>query len=89
MKPVKPGRQLDLYMKLIENKLAEIDLENPVKEFSLEVIPCSEKIQQLDFWEPRESDQDKLHSLISVFQQAELTTGFLRPRSEIMPEDSW
>ncbi len=89
IKPVKPGRQLDLYMKLIENKLAEIDLENPVKEFSLEVIPCSEKIQQLDFWEPRESSQDKLHSLISVFQQAELTTGFLRPRSEMMPEDSW
>ncbi len=89
IKPVKASRQIDLYMKLIENKLAEIDLENPIKEMSIEIIPCSEKIQQLDFWEPRETDQDKLQSLISVFQQASLTTGFLRPQSEIMPEDSW
>lgn len=89
VKPVRPNRQIDLFMKLIENKLAEVDLENPVKEFSIEIIPCSEKVQQLDFWEPRESDQDKLQALISVFHQAELTTGFLRPVSEVMPEDSW
>ncbi len=89
VKPVRAGRQLELYMKLIENRLAEIDLENPIKEFSIEIIPCSEKIQQLDFWEPREKDQDKLHALVSVLQQAQLTTGFLRPRSELMPEESW
>lgn len=89
IKPVKPNRQLDLYMKLIENKLAEVDLENPIKEFSIEILAAPEKVQQLDFWEPRESDQDKLHALISVFHQAQLTTGFLRPRAEILPEDSW
>jgi protein ImuB len=76
-------------MKLLENKLADISLENPIKEYEIEVIPCPEKTHQLDFWEPRISDQDKLNQLVSVFKQAHLTTGFLKPRDEVLPENSF
>lgn len=89
IKPVKASRQLDLYMKLIENKLAEIDLENPVKEFSIEIIGTPEKVQQLDFWEPRERDEDKMQALVSLLNQAEVTTGYLQPQNALLPEDSW
>lgn len=87
--PSAPGRNLDLFMKLLENKLAGIHLENPIKDFEIEVVPCPEKIQQLDFWEPQIADKDKLEELVSVFNQASLTTGFLHPKDEILPENSW
>jgi protein ImuB len=89
VKPVRGSREIDLYLKLLENKLAEIDLQNPVKEFSIEIISCPEKVTQLDFWETRNRDQERLAGVLSLFSQAQLTTGFLRPKSEVLPEDSW
>ena len=74
LQPSTPGRDLDLFMKLLENKLADVNLDNPIKQIEVEVVPCSEKIQQLSFFEPRVRDGDKLAQLVSVFQQASLTT---------------
>lgn len=87
--PASPGRDLELIMKLIENKLAEVDLDNPIREIEVEIVPCPEKTQQLDFWETRTKDKDKLNQLVSLFNQASLTTGFFRPQCEILPEESW
>jgi protein ImuB len=89
LQPASPSRDLELFMKLLENKLGEVSLDNPIKQFEIEVIPCPEKIQQLSFFEPRVSDRDKLQTLVSVFAQAQLTTGFLKPKDEILPEESW
>jgi protein ImuB len=89
LSPASPARNLELFMKLLENKMSEISLENPIKEYEIEVIPCPEKIQQLDFWEPRVSDRDKLEQLVSIFQQASITSGFLKHNDEILPEDAW
>lgn len=87
--PASPCRDLELFMKLLENKLCEISLENPIMDYEIEIIPCAEKIQQLDFWEPRVSDQDRLGQLVSVFQQSDITSGFLKLEDEILPEESW
>jgi protein ImuB len=89
LQPASPGRNLELFMKLLENKLAGIDLDNPIKQIEIEIVPCPEKVQQLSFFEPRVNDQEKLSELVSVFHQASLTTGFLRPRDEILPEEAW
>lgn len=89
LQPATPCRNHELLMKLLENKLADVNLDNPIKQIEVEIVPVPEKVQQLSFFEPRESDNDKLAQLVSVFHQAELTTGFLRPKDEIMPEESW
>ena len=62
---------------------------NPIKEFEIEVVSCPEKVEQLDFWKPRITDREKLEKLISVFRQNEITTGYLKPRDEMLPENSW
>jgi protein ImuB len=91
LSPASPGRNLELFMKLLENKMSDISLENPIKHYEIEVIPTPEKTQQLDFFEPRScrTDQDKLGQLVSVFQQSKLMSGFIKPKDELMPEESW
>ncbi len=89
LQPASPARDLELFMKLIENKIAAVSLDNPIHQFEISVVPCPEKIQQMSLFEPRTPDKDKLNQLVSVFNQADLTTGFLRPKDEIWPEDSW
>lgn len=87
--PNSPCRNMELYMKLLEHRLVEVSLENPIKEFKMEVIPAAEKIQQFDFWEPQKSNKDKLDQTASLFEQASLHTGFLSLKDEIFPENSW
>ncbi len=89
LSPNSPNRDLELYLKLLENKMSEISLENPIKEFKIEVLSSASKVQQLDFWEPRQRDSDKLNQVVSLFKQASLHTGYLSPRDEVFPEDSW
>lgn len=89
LQPASPSRNLELFLKLLENKLVDVSLDNPIKQIEVNVVPCPEKIQQMSFFEPRVSDREKLDQLVSVFHQASLTTGFLKPVDEVMPEDAW
>jgi len=89
LQPASPARDLDLFMKLIENKLSSLNLDNPIQQFEVSLEPVPEKTQQMSMFEPRVRDQDKLSQLVSVFNQAKLTTGFLQPKDEIWPEESW
>jgi hypothetical protein len=87
--PATPNRDLELFMKLLENKLAEVCLDNPIKQMEVEILTCPERVQQLSFFEPRVSDKSKLDRLVSVFNQTSITTGFLKPKDEILPEEAW
>lgn len=89
IEPATPSRQAELFMKLIEHKLVEVNLENPVRQVEIEITPCPEKIHQLSFFEPRISDKDKLTQVVSLFNQASLTTGFMKPKDDVLPEETW
>lgn len=87
--PNTPSRNRELFVTLLENRLSEIDLENPIRDFEVHVIPCPEKSQQLDFFEPRTSDRDKLQTLFSLLQQSQLKPGLYRIEPAILPEHGW
>ncbi len=89
IEPNSPSRDLKLFLTLLENKLDGLDLENPIRDLEIEVVPCSEQTHQLDFFEPRTSDDDKLDSLFSVLQQSSIRTGVYEIHDSILPEKTW
>ncbi len=89
IEPNSPTRDLKLFLTLLENKLDALDLENPIRDLEVEIVPCSERTHQLDFFEPRTSDNDKLDSLFSILQQSSLRTGLYEIHESIFPEKTW
>lgn len=87
--PNMPSRDRELYMTLLENRLSSIELENPVREVEIKIMPCPEQTRQLDFFEPRTSDNDKLQSLFSLLLQSQVQPGFYKIEPSIMPETGW
>lgn len=89
IEPVSPSRDQDLFEDLIERKLSEVDLENPIREFEIELHDVPEKTQQLDFFEPRDQTEDRWKRLISFARQAEIEVGFLEVQPKHFPEQSY
>ncbi len=89
IQPLQACRDLDILMKLIEHKLESIELDNPIQHIEIEALPVPERIEQLDFWQPRVKDQDKVHALSGLLRQAEVHSGFFQLKDEILPEKSW
>lgn len=89
LRPVQPSRDLELILKLLENKLASTDLENPIQDMEINILPCPEKILQLDFFSPRTYEQDKIDQLLSLFNQCSLKAGFFNLSHSLVPENSW
>jgi protein ImuB len=87
--PNMPSRDRELYMTLLENRLNAINLENPVRDVEIKVMPCPEQTRQLDFFEPRTSDNDKLQSLFSLLRQSQVQPGFYKIEPSILPETGW
>lgn len=87
--PVSASRDRSLFLTLLEQKLSSLNLENPIREFEINLISCAEKQQQLNFWQPQASDQDKLERLISLLQQTQTRVGFYQLCDAILPEQSW
>ena len=89
IEPNVPCRDQALFATLLENKLGSLDLENPIRDFEVHIVPCPEKATQLDFFEPRTSDSDRLQTLMSLLLQSSIKPGFYEIEPHIMPERAW
>lgn len=84
--PVSPSRDRDLFLDLLLKRLEKIDLENPVKEIEIWIDESAERIEQLDFFEPRDTTRSRWERLISIASAARLEVGFLKRSSALYPE---
>lgn len=89
IEPVSPSRDFKLFEDLFLQKLEKIDLDNPIREFEVQIFDLPEKIQQLDFFQPRDSSEDRWKRLISFANQAEVEMGFLQIEASHLPEESY
>ena len=89
IEPNTPSRDQELFTTLLENRLDGLNLDNPIRDFEVHVIPGEERAPQMDFFEPRESHADKLQTLFSLLLQSSVKPGLFELQKAIMPEDSW
>lgn len=89
IEPVSPSRDQHLFEDLLEKKMAQLVLENPIREFEISLLDVPEKIQQLDFFEPRDNSEDRWRRLISFAKQANCEMGFLQIEASHFPEQSF
>jgi protein ImuB len=89
IEPVSPTREQELFEDLLLKKMERTELENPIREFEITVYDVAEKIQQLDFFEPRDNSEDRWRRLISFAKQAECEMGFLQTEASHFPEKSF
>ena len=89
IEPVSPSRDMALYRDLLIKKMEKIDLENPIREFEIFVYDVSEKVEQLDIFEPRDTTEDRWRRLISFAKQSEVEMGFLQVKASHFPEGTY
>lgn len=89
IEPVSPTRDQELFEDLLEKKLTSLVLQNPIREFEISVFDVPEKVQQLDFFEPRDNTEDRWRRLISFAKQAQCDMGFLQMEASHFPEQSF
>ena len=89
LEPNKPSRDLSLFMSLLEHKLENIDLQNPIRDFEVEIVPCPENSRQLDFFEPRTTAEERLDQLLSILKQAEVKAGLFEVYAALLPEKTF
>ncbi|PWU14169.1 MAG: hypothetical protein C5B49_13515 [Bdellovibrio sp.] len=89
VEPVTPSRDRRLFEDLLLRKLDLLNLENPIRQFEIQLYDLPEKIQQLDFFEPRERSDERWQRLISFAQQGGVEMGFLEPLPKHFPEESY
>lgn len=89
IEPVSPTRDQNLFEDLLEKKLSQMTLENPIREFEISLFDVPEKIQQLDFFEPRDNSEDRWRRLISFARQSQCEMGFLQIEASHFPEHSF
>ena len=89
IEPVSPTRDQKLFEDLLRHRLGKINLENPVREVEISIQDIVEKIQQLDFFEPRDTTEDRWRRLISFAKDNHCPMGFLQLQASHFPEDSF
>jgi hypothetical protein len=86
--PAQPTRDLELILQMLEHRLSQLSLENPIRHFDIEITPVPENIQQLDLFESNDFLQEAPLSVSSLLKQSLVAGGFLRLERTLWPEDS-
>lgn len=89
IEPISASRDQELFEDLLEKKMQQTVLESPIREFEVTLYDVPEKIQQLDFFEPRDNSEDRWRRLISFAKQANCEMGFLQMEASHFPEKSF
>lgn len=89
IEPVSASRDQELFEDLLFKRMEKTALENPIREFEIIVYDVPEKIQQLDFFEPRDNNEDRWRRLVSFAKQANCEMGFLQLEANHFPEKSF
>lgn len=89
IEPISPTRDQQLFEDLLEKKLTQQVLDNPIREFEISLYDVPEKVQQLDFFEPRDNSEDRWRRLISFARQSQCEMGFLQMEASHFPEQSF
>jgi len=89
IEPVSASRDQQLFEDLLYKKMEKTELANPIREFEITLFDVPEKIQQLDFFEPRDNSEDRWRRLISFAKQAQCEMGFLQMEASHFPEKSF
>lgn len=89
VEPVTSSRDQKLFRDLLMNKLQEIEFENPIREVEIFIYDTAEKVQQLDFFQPRDNSEDRWKRLISLAKQSQIEIGFLQVQPSHFPEGSF
>lgn len=89
IEPVSPTRDQALFEDLLQKKMEKTELTNPIREFEIILYDVPEKVQQLDFFEPRDNSEDRWRRLISFAKQAQCDMGFLQMEASHFPEQSF
>jgi protein ImuB len=89
IEPVSPSRDSQLFEDLLFKRMEKTELTNPIREFEISIYDVAEKIQQLDFFEPRDNSEDRWRRLISFAKQANCEMGFLQLEAHHFPEKSF
>ncbi|HWU44498.1 MAG TPA: hypothetical protein VN132_13700, partial [Bdellovibrio sp.] len=89
IEPVSASRDQELFEDLLLKRLEKTELANPVREFEITIYDVPEKIQQLDFFEPRDNSEDRWRRLISFAKQSHCEIGFLQVEANHFPEKSF
>ncbi|QLY25824.1 hypothetical protein [Bdellovibrio sp. KM01] len=89
IEPISASRDQELFEDLLYKKMEKTELTNPIREFEVTVYDVPEKIQQLDFFEPRDNSEDRWRRLISFAKQSNCEMGFLQVEASHFPEKSF
>ncbi|MBO9665451.1 MAG: hypothetical protein J7501_01385, partial [Bdellovibrio sp.] len=89
IEPVSATRDQELFEDLLYKKMEKTELSNPIREFEISLFDVPEKIQQLDFFEPRDNSEDRWRRLISFAKQSQCEMGFLQMEASHFPEKSF
>lgn len=89
VEPVSASRDQALFEDLLVKRMEKTELTNPIREFEISIFDVPEKIQQLDFFEPRDNSEDRWRRLISFAKQSNCEMGFLQVEANHFPEKSF